>query len=413
MTLDESKKALQNLDSLRLRNKNVKNARLLDQQRVKAHDDYEKKLYDFIVEYVVKEVLSEYHGRQSYFSYQVNDDTFWVFLKEYKTFSRNPANRTVFIGYMVPKYAFVRTVKVIEKRGSNYLVCSCGNFARFGWGCRHCYKVRETCPIPEDCVVRCRIDYLRYFNKPGFENLTRMFQECLRNEPPGIPLSDDFGVATEVGQGDAPIGLLQERTQHMVTPREGQSMVERALIRPGNHWHLRDATVVHVEGEECMTQNTQPMLRSIQQPMQHEENLSQYAQEVNELSQQVEDASTTGVEEGADASNFNEEFPMTINISYPTTEQVQENRVAISQGGGAYNNMMPLFQQMTNLADTNPYLYDILWQSLNQTSALMNSEAVSGYGSYTEGSILTQPSVDRTKWCSRKKQRTSPSKRKK
>ena len=40
MALDESTRAIQDLDSLRLRNKNVKNAKLLDQQRVKPEEEY-------------------------------------------------------------------------------------------------------------------------------------------------------------------------------------------------------------------------------------------------------------------------------------------------------------------------------------------------------------------------------------
>lgn len=68
---------------------------------------------------------------------------------------------------------------------------------------------------------------------------------------------------------------------------------------------------------------------------------------------------------------------------------------------------------MTNLADTYPYLYEIMWQGLNRVSALMNSEAVLRNGGSAEGSILTLPNVDRSRKCSRKRQKTSPTKAKK
>ena len=83
MALDESTRAIQNLDSLRLRNKSVKNAKLLDQQRVKPNEEYKTQRFDVIVPYVVEEMVSEYDARQDYFYYRVDDATFWVFRREY------------------------------------------------------------------------------------------------------------------------------------------------------------------------------------------------------------------------------------------------------------------------------------------------------------------------------------------
>jgi hypothetical protein len=65
----------------------------------------------------------------------------------------------------------------------------------------------------------------------------------------------------------------------------------------------------------------------------------------------------------------------TIQITTPTEQQIEEYKVAISQGGEAYHNMMPLFQQMTNAADTDPYLAG------NNNSS---------------GNILSQPNVNKS-----------------
>ena len=141
MALDESTRAIQNLDSLRLRNKSVKNAKLLDQQRVKPNEAYKTQLFDVIVPHVVEEMMSEYDARKDYFYYRVDNATFCVFRREYKEYTNTPTIRSEFLGYMIPKFAWVRTVKIVEFNGSSYLKCTCGLFERFGWGCRHCYKV--------------------------------------------------------------------------------------------------------------------------------------------------------------------------------------------------------------------------------------------------------------------------------
>mmetsp|Transcript_88207 Transcript_88207/g.172545 ORF Transcript_88207/g.172545 Transcript_88207/m.172545 type:complete len:148 (+) Transcript_88207:629-1072(+) len=131
---------------------------------------------------------------------------------------------------------------------------------------------------------------------------------------------------------------------------------------------------------------------ALSQPVQYEESLSQYAQH-------IEDASDA--EEIADSDCDGKRSAMTLSINYPTYQQMQDNKVAIAKGGGAYNNMLPLFQQMTNLADTDPYIYEIMWQTLNEGSALMNSETIRRARSVADGNILTHPNVDRGTKCRR------------
>jgi hypothetical protein len=118
-----------------------------------------------------------YSSQQSKKNQQVQKMRQGVGRKEFRTYSNTPAVRAEFLGYMIPKFAWVRTVKVSQFNGCHYLICSCGLFDRFGWPCRHCYKVRESVPTPQDCIVRSRIDYLRYFNKPGYDKLSCMQEQ--------------------------------------------------------------------------------------------------------------------------------------------------------------------------------------------------------------------------------------------
>jgi hypothetical protein len=115
--------------------------------------------------------------------------------------------------------------RLVKGQGHTLPCLSCGFFDRFGLGCRHVYKIRDLPPKPEDASVRYRIDYLRYFNKPGFEELTACFNECLQNEPPGIPLCRTCAFAA-VGDGDAPDDLLNASWTMQVDPK----------IRRGTHW---------------------------------------------------------------------------------------------------------------------------------------------------------------------------------
>ncbi len=174
----------------------------------------------------------------------------------------------------------------------------------------------------------------------------------------------------------------------------------RAIIRPGNHSYRENKMSKEPSTQEILQDENIQHELSVHEPVQHEERLSQYAQ-------QIDDISASEEIQAGDTSHC-KGFPMTICINSPTSEQVRQNRVAIAEGGGAYNNMMPLFQQMTNLADTDPYLYGIMWQSLNETLALMNSETTRGCQSSTQGIILTQPCVDRSRKRIRKRQKTSP-----
>jgi hypothetical protein len=112
-----------------------------------------------------------------------------------------------------------------------------------------------------------------------------------------------------------------------------------------------------------------------------------------------------------DHNELEPECIATYDITEPTSEQLQEFRTAIRQGGGAYMNNMPLYQQMAGVANANPRLYSIFSQGLSQTLSLMQGEARAAFGAGTTGSIISQPNVDHTQRCKRLKQKTSPKKR--
>lgn len=214
--------------------------------------------------------------------------------------------------------------------------------------------------------------------------------------------------------GDVPNTILQARTKHL---RQTSGVTRaKSILRPGHHWY---SPAVEETIDSPAAQQTQHDI-NLTQPVQHEENLSQYAQHEENLSQDAqlggesfdpdEPDDQPPLDSSSDDTDLDDSiFPLTISVNQPTTNHLHENKIAIARGGGAYNNMMPLFQQLTNMADTDPYLYDILWQSLNGASALMNSVARNGIENET-GKMLSLPDVDRTRKCSRKRQRTSPKK---
>ena len=217
MALDQSAEAIQDLDALRLRNKAVGHAKLLDEGVVKQKEEYEELLYKKVLRFPAERMCDEYRAKNYYVCRRIDSTTFYVMRKEYKQYSSDHANRADFIKYMRPQFAWVRVVKIQKFQGQFYLVCSCGLYSRYGWGCRHCHKVRDVPPAPEDCIVRHRIDYLRYNAKPGYEQLTKLFRECQENEPPGIPLCRDPDFC-DIGAGDADENLVQSRAGYLLQP---------------------------------------------------------------------------------------------------------------------------------------------------------------------------------------------------
>jgi hypothetical protein len=83
----------------------------------------------------------------------------------------------------------------------------------------------------------------------------------------------------------------------------------------------------------------------------------------------------------------------------------------IRQGESVYNNTLPLFRQMAELASTDPRLYSIFLQGMSQTFSIMQAEDRDGVGTGTTGNGISQPTVDRAQKCKRLKQNTSPNKR--
>jgi hypothetical protein len=274
---------------------------------------------------------------------------FLVLRNGYQQYSNDHNQNNEFKKYMIPKFARIRVVKIVKYNDEFYLVCSCGYFDRFGLGCRHVYKIRGLPPMPEDSSVRYRIDYLRYFNKPGFEDLTTRFDECLQKEPLGIPLCQQC-MFIAVGVGDAPHDLLS---------------ASASQIRPGTHWHTDDKESVSPDQDAVSTnkkrkfEETQPLLEQavgLSQYAQEDEgetemigNGSQFAEQGDEGTQEcIADETEIGNESRQDEDDEGrQELIATIDITEGTSQELEEFRQA-TIGSGPYLNAMPLYQQMAN-----------------------------------------------------------------
>jgi hypothetical protein len=413
MTVDQSAKAIFDLDKARHQTKTVKHANLLDQQRTKPKEIYETQLYDTIVDNAVHRLCSQYSSSGDYVYRRINEDTFLVLRNGYQQYSNDHNKKEEFKKYMIPKFARVRVVKIVKFNDIHYLVCSCGYFDRFGLGCRHVYKIRDLPPKQEDASVRYRIDYLRYFNKPGFEELTTCFDACLKKEPPGIPLCRPCTFVA-VGVGDAPDDLLKGSQATM----QGDPK-----IRPGTHWHVADKESVSPDQDAVSTKKKQ-QFGDVQPLLEEAVGLSQYALEnegetkIGNGSQFAEQGESEdecmpacNADETEIGNGYTQDCIATIDIKEPTSQKLEEFRQSTTRGGGPYSNTMPLFQQMTNCAETNPRLYSIFMQGLSATYSLMQDEAQCGTGNGTAGNIISHPNVDHKRKCTRKKQATSPKKR--
>jgi hypothetical protein len=324
---------------------------------------------------------------------------------------------------MIPNFARVRVVKVVEFQGKLYLVCSCGYFERHGLGCRHVYKVLGRPPKPEDAIVRWRIDYLRYYNKKGCERLTEMFNKCRRDEPPGVPFCQPCEVA--VGAGDASQQLLVERASHLLGDEE-PSDAQPLQIRPGNHW-CRPTN----ERVGAISRPTEPPLAHVQSLLQEEGGLSQYAasQKATDddggnhvADREAPDDYVPGPWDNGDEevsttspSEVNsEEEPgciASIDIREPNPQRLEAMRNANRQGG-FYNNWMSLYQQMTNLASTNPGRFGhVCFEAMQGAVAHMQADTMPINAAMS--STISFPAVDRQKTCRRMKQASSPAKKSK
>jgi hypothetical protein len=76
LTVDQSAKAIFDLDEARHQTKTVRRASLLDQERTKPKKRYERELYDSIVEDAVHKLCSQYSSRGHYVYRRINEDTF-------------------------------------------------------------------------------------------------------------------------------------------------------------------------------------------------------------------------------------------------------------------------------------------------------------------------------------------------
>ena len=165
-----------------------------------------------------------------------------------------------------------------------------------------------------------RIEYLQYLNKPGHETISKILRDCLKKETPGPPVGQGWD-PPEIGRGDAPDAIQHSRLASMVNASNESS---RAVLRPGHHWYAAQA-VSHHASEDDEKEEVKDSELSLTQPVHHEENLSQYAQEADE--------SSDSGEEQVHAAEDHNKCHLAIRINEPSNHELEAHKVAISRGG--------------------------------------------------------------------------------
>jgi hypothetical protein len=111
----------------------------------------------------------------------------------------------------------------------------------------------------------------------------------------------------------------------------------------------------------------------------------------------------------------NEEEPpgciASINIREPNPERLEAMQKANRQGG-FYNDWMPLYQQMTNLASTNPGRFGhVCFEAMQGAVAHMQADTIQMPINAAMSNTISFPAVDRQKTCNRMRQASSPAKK--
>jgi len=213
-SIDKSAESIANLNNARLRKKKRKASASLDElptQRVV------KGLHGIVDGYAADLVLAQYDARTSFSVIKAENSTFWVrqFL-----FKKNEDQVT-------PRFWRTRVVKLLEEEGKTFTVCSCGLHTRMGLGCRHIYAILDRPPNANDLIVRWHLGYALYHMEDT--ELTDIYRDILKREPPGIQLTDD-----EVGD-IAAMGLASEDEKAKFEPQ----LSDRApVIRPYSFWAI-------------------------------------------------------------------------------------------------------------------------------------------------------------------------------
>ena len=110
--------------------------------------------------------------------------------------------------WVIPRFEHTRTVKIVTMtNGDDVLVCSCPTWEKYGWACRHMYKVMERRPTVRDAKVRWQIEYAHDYgiNK----QTTRQYLHLRDNLAyPGVPIAEEMhGIKnnTSIGYGEKPL----------------------------------------------------------------------------------------------------------------------------------------------------------------------------------------------------------------
>jgi hypothetical protein len=311
--------------------------------------------------------------------------------------------------WVIPRFEHTRTVNISRMtNGDVVLVCSCPLWEKYGWACRHMYKVMERRPTVRDAKVRWQVGYA---NDYGInESTTSQYLHMRDNLAyPGVPIAEDLRkikTGTTVGYGERPLEYF--------TSSLGKLRLRGGV--DGNYW----STVAHK-----FSGNVQACFPCAQDD-DIESNVS------------ISNASMSGVKQEPAAAGFAREQQVAASSSYavpsqshPTcnppmidltnsndeSEEASANSTfdgACQQGNSAYHDFMPMYRDLCKQADSKSVHGTHCWKLMKKHMSACKKEMFSHDVSEHEGSGIASHPVIATgkKVAHRKKKATSPLKNK-
>jgi hypothetical protein len=153
------------------RNKDIRDATLLNSSANYIKHPTPEKDLDQIVQMAVHEFHRQYKERNNYSWVRMSDKRWFVMRNTFNTEQDD----------YIPRFARVREVNLTKEC---YMHCDCGYHWRYGIPCRHVLSIDDTF-VRNDFAVRWWKVYGYYSFKEGQEELTKDFLDLEQREPPG------------------------------------------------------------------------------------------------------------------------------------------------------------------------------------------------------------------------------------
>jgi hypothetical protein len=265
--------------------------------------------------------LDQYNKRDTYVLYRVDATTFFVKEKICRTFTSDWKIRN-FWKYLVPSFERTRIVRIVEQDSKRYLVCSSGYFERNGLANATMYKVLQRTPEATDVAVRWHKGYRYYYQKEGFEEISAIYDTAIDNEVPGPQIDYTVFDSWPVKEGEKHLSFLEE-TLPTSTPKVGG----------GTYWASNDGAS---NIEATNTQNVVPQHQLATMPQFQQQLSLSHEASGDFLDGNDDDANSFGHDDNDDDHN-----------SFEHDDNDREPRMS------AFKANMPLYQTLSNLADSN------------------------------------------------------------